>query len=60
MKYIPDLEERQVHNRNYVVTVLNSLKPEFVRQLVAHADKLRSQKKEGTTKLNELKLTAEF
>ena len=31
MAYIPELGEKQVQNRTYVVTTLSSLRPEFVR-----------------------------
>ena len=44
MKFVPDIKPWQVHNKGYVVI---SLKPDYVKQLVGHADRLRENADDG-------------
>ena len=61
MRYLPTLKtEKAKHSRKFVTTILATLRPEFVRQVIAHAHKQRQGAQAGSKQLEELELLPEF
>jgi hypothetical protein len=61
LSHLPDLKKgRKLPDRNWLMTVVSSLKPHLIKTLVNHAENLRVQEKIPRSNDAEIEISAEY